>query len=93
MSKVEQNIKEKSLKNSYRLDKDQDGKVTVTIKPLMEDILVHLDFLKQIDTKNFDEFDKSELNQKITALHNFYTFLGALLTEYRLSEMQQDANQ
>lgn len=92
MSKVEQNIKKRNLKNSYQLSKDNDGRVTVTIKPLMEDILIHLDFLKQIDTKNFDHFDMSELNDKIKALHSFYTFLGALLTEYRLNEMQ-DASQ
>ena len=72
------------MNTTYKLEKDVDGTLWVTVKELMVDVKDALDKLSKLEDPRLEEVDKKELNAKIVGLHAIYTFLGALVTEQTL---------
>jgi len=74
----------KEMNTTYKLNKDDNGVLWVTVKELMTDIKDALDKISNLDDPRLMEVDKKELDAKIVGLHAIYTFLGALVTEQTL---------
>ena len=72
--------------NRYQLVKAEDGIVWCPIQPLMLDIQENLDKLKTIV---YDGDDKRELDMRILGLEAIGSFLGALLTEQKLTDLRE----
>lgn len=73
--------------NRYVLHKAEDGIVWVSIQPLMQDVLQALDNAKNIDIKNLDDSDKRGVDFTVLSMEAVYQFLGSLLTEANLQEL------
>ena len=74
------------MQETYKLQRDVDGVVWVSIQPLMDDIRDALKKITDLDDPRMIEVDHKELNLKILGLQSIYTFLGALMTEQTLVE-------
>jgi hypothetical protein len=81
------------MNTTYKLEKDSDGTLWVTVKELMVDVKDALDKLSQLEDPRLEEVDKKELNAKILGLHAIYTFLGALVTEQTLIDKKKEFSQ
>ena len=77
------------MKNSYTLERRDDGHVWVNIQPLMNDIQKNYDSLLEMDISKFTEDDLNVLELKKLGMHSIYQFLGALAFEYRLKEERE----
>lgn len=73
--------------NRYQLVKAEDGTVWVSIQPLMHDVSDNLDKLKTIV---YEGDDKRELDMRILGLEAIGSFLGALLTEQKLTDLRKE---
>jgi len=72
------------MSNTYKLKKDENGILWVTVNELMHDVKQALTDLSNIDDPRLLPSDKIELDKKILGLHAIYTFLGALQQEQTL---------
>ena len=77
------------MQETYKLQRDNDGVVWVSIQPLMDDIRDALKKITDLDDPRMIEVDHKELNLKILGLQSIYTFLGALMTEQTLVEKKE----
>lgn len=80
------------MQETYKLQRDVDGVVWVSIQPLMDDIRDALKKITDLDDPRMIEVDHKELNLKILGLQSIYTFLGALMTEQTLVEKKDRLN-
>jgi len=78
------------MNTTYKLEKDDNGILWVTVKELMTDIKDALDKISNLDDPRLIEVDKKELDAKIVGLHAIYTFLGALVTEQTLIDKKAE---
>lgn len=78
------------MNNTYKLHKDIDGVLWVSVKELMNDIKTALDGMTNLNDPRLIEVDKKELDTKIIGLHAIYTFLGALVTEQTLIDKKKE---
>lgn len=78
------------MNNTYKLHKDTDGVLWVSVKELMNDIKTALDGMTNLNDPRLIEVDKKELDTKIIGLHAIYTFLGALVTEQTLIDKKKE---
>lgn len=78
------------MNNTYKLHKDIDGVLWVSVKELMNDIKTALDGISNLNDPRLIEVDKKELDTKIIGLHAIYTFLGALVTEQTLIDKKKE---
>jgi hypothetical protein len=76
------------MKTTYTLER-VDSITTVTVEPLMNDVLDALNKMKQIKDDMLDDTDKQQLRLKIIGLEAIYTFLGGLVTEQNLVELRK----
>ena len=74
------------IEYTYRLAKDQDGELLVTVKPLMNDIEKSIHKMMDIPIESLTEQDKEIFNLKILGLKTIYEFLGALVQEQTLKD-------
>jgi hypothetical protein len=76
------------MNTTYSLERKNDI-TTVTVEPLMNDVLDALNKMKQIKDDMLDDTDKQQLRLKIIGLEAIYTFLGGLVTEKNLEELRK----
>jgi len=74
------------IEYTYRLAKDQDGELLVTVKPLMNDIEKSIHKMMDIPIESLTQEDKEIFNLKILGLKTIYEFLGALVQEQTLKD-------
>ena len=74
------------IEYTYRLAKDQDGELLVTVKPLMNDIEKSIHKMMDIPIESLTTEDKEIFNLKILGLKTIYEFLGALVQEQTLKD-------
>lgn len=88
----QQYTKRKSPKNNYQLKRDEQDIVWVSIQPLMRDVTEHIKLLSDLDISNLDKFDQRDYDIKLLGLNSIYSFLGALMQEIELKELQEKQN-
>lgn len=74
------------IEYTYRLAKDQDGELLVTVKPLMNDIEKSIHKMMDIPVESLTDENKEIFNLKILGLKTIYEFLGALVQEQTLKD-------
>ena len=74
------------IEYTYRLAKDQDGELLVTVKPLMNDIEKSIHKMMDIPIESLTDENKEIFNLKILGLKTIYEFLGALVQEQTLKD-------
>ena len=80
------------IEYTYRLAKDQDGELLVTVKPLMNDIEKSINQMMDITIDTLTQEDKEIFNLKILGLKTIYEFLGALVQEQTLKDAARELN-
>jgi len=78
------------MNTTYKLNKDENGCLWVSVKELMVDVKDALDKLSKLDSPELTTDDKKDLNFKILGLQSIYTFLGALVTEQTLIDKKAE---
>jgi len=74
---------------NYKLVKAEDGIVWVSIQPLMNDVKVALENAKNINTDDMLDNEKTGVDFTILSMEAVYNFLGSLLTEQGLKDLQE----
>jgi hypothetical protein len=74
------------LEYSYKLSKDENGELLVTVKPLMNDIEKSINQMMEIETEDLSEENQRIFDLKILGLKTIYEFLGALVQEQYLKD-------
>ena len=75
------------METTYKL-KRFDTDIYVSVRPLMADIENILAALEKLPTENLSERDMNELKLRKIGLQAIHTFMGALLTEFQINELQ-----
>jgi hypothetical protein len=78
------------IEYTYRLAKDQDGELLVTVKPLMNDIETSIQQMMDIPIDTLTQEDKEIFNLKILGLKTIHEFLGALVQEQTLKDAARE---
>jgi hypothetical protein len=78
------------IEYTYRLAKDQDGELLVTVKPLMNDIETSIQQMMNIPIDTLTNEDKEIFNLKILGLKTIHEFLGALVQEQYLKDAARE---
>ena len=78
------------LEYSYKLIKNEDGELLVTVKPLMNDIEKSIHAMMELNVDELSDDAKQLFDLKILGLKTIYQFLGALLQEQQLKDMGQE---
>lgn len=81
-----------SEQNNYKLVRDEQDTVWVSVQPLMTDVAEHIKLLSELDIAHLEDFDQREYDIKLLGLNAIYGFLGALMTEIQLKEKQEEQN-
>ena len=74
------------LEYSYKLIKDENGELLVTVKPLMSDIEKSINQMMEMDVTELSEDNQRRFDLKILGLKTIYEFLGALQQEQFLKD-------
>jgi len=74
------------LEYTYKLTKDENGELLVTVKPLMNDIEKSIFSMMEIDIDTLPDNEKEIFNLKILGLKTIHEFLGALVQEQYLKD-------
>jgi hypothetical protein len=74
------------LEYSYKLIKDENGELLVTVKPLMSDIEKSINQMMEMDVTELSEDNQRLFDLKILGLKTIYEFLGALQQEQFLKD-------
>ena len=80
------------IEYTYRLAKDIDGELLVTVKPLMNDIEKSIHQMMDIPIETLSDKDKEIFNLKILGLKTIHEFLGALVQEQTLKDLAKELN-
>ena len=78
------------IEYTYRLAKDQDGVLLVTVQPLMDDIEKSIQQMMDIPIDTLTDEDKEIFNLKILGLKTIHEFLGALVQEQFLKDAARE---
>jgi hypothetical protein len=78
------------IEYTYRLAKDQDGVLLVTVQPLMDDIEKSIHQMMDIPIDTLTDEDKEIFNLKILGLKTIHEFLGALVQEQFLKDAARE---
>ena len=74
------------IQYTYKLSKDNNGELLVTVKPLMNDIEKSIHKMVEIPIDTLSDKDKEIFNLKILGLKTIHEFLGALVQEQTLKD-------
>ena len=74
------------IQYSYKLYRDTDKELVVTVDPLVKDIEISLEKMMDIDTTELSDDNKHLFEMKILGLRTIHQFLGALQQENYLKE-------
>ena len=75
------------IETNYKLKRDDDGIVWVTLQPLLQDVKSALDNAKHIDTSNMDKDEKRGVDFTILAMESVHNFITSLLQEQSVREL------
>lgn len=78
------------IEYSYKLTKDEDGELLVTVKPLMSDIERSINQMMEMDVSELSEDNQRIFDLKILGLKTIYEFLGALVQEQYLKDTKDE---
>ena len=78
------------IETNYKLKRDDDGIVWVTLQPLLQDVKSALDNAKHIDTSNMDKDEKRGVDFTILAMESVHNFITSLLQEQSVRELVQN---
>lgn len=71
---------------TYKLIRQTDGTLLVTVQPLMQDIENSIKQMMEIDVSALSKDDKQVFDLKILGLKTVYEFLGSLVQEQVLKD-------
>jgi hypothetical protein len=74
------------IEYSYKLYRDDDEELVVTVDPLVKDIEVSLEKMMEMDIEELSDENKQIFEMKILGLRTIHQFLGALQQENYLKE-------
>lgn len=74
------------IEYSYKLYRDTDEQLVVTVDPLVKDIETSLEKMMDIDTTDLSDDNKHLFEMKLLGLRTIHQFLGALQQENYLKE-------
>lgn len=74
------------IEYSYKLYRDTEEQLVVTVDPLVKDIEISLEKMMDIDTTDLSDDNKHLFEMKLLGLRTIHQFLGALQQENYLKE-------
>ena len=74
------------IEYSYKLYRDDDEQLVVTVDPLVKDIEVSIQAMMDMDIEELSDENKQIFEMKILGLRTIHQFLGALQQEQYLKE-------
>jgi hypothetical protein len=74
------------IEYTYKLYRDTDEQLVVTVDPLMQDIEVSLEKMMEMNIDELSDDNKYAFEMKIMGLRTIHQFLGALQQENYLKE-------
>ena len=74
------------IEYSYKLYRDDENQLVVTVDPLVKDIEVSLEKMMDMPTDQLSDDDKHLFEMKILGLRTIHQFLGALQQEQYLKD-------
>lgn len=78
------------IEYSYKLYRDNEKQLVVTVDPLVKDIEISLEKMMDIDTTELSDDNKHLFEMKILGLRTIHQFLGALQQEQYLKEYKTE---
>jgi type I restriction-modification system DNA methylase subunit len=78
------------LEYTYKLIKNEQGELLVTVKPLMQDVEKSIHAMMEMNIDELSEDNKRLFELKILGLKTVYEFLGALVQEQTLKDYGQE---
>ena len=77
------------IEYTYKLYRDDDEQLVVTVDPLVKDIEVSIEALMNMNVDDLSDDNKQIFEMKILGLRTIHQFLGALQQEQYLKEYKQ----
>ena len=77
------------IEYTYKLYRDDDEQLVVTVDPLVKDIEVSLEKMMSMNVDDLSDDNKHIFEMKILGLRTIHQFLGALQQEQYLKEYKQ----
>ena len=74
------------IEYTYKLYRDDDEQLVVTVDPLVKDIEVSIEAMMNMDVEDLNEENRHIFEMKILGLRTIHQFLGALQQENYLKE-------
>ena len=81
------------IEYTYKLYRDSEQQLVVTVDPLVKDIETSLEKMMDIDTSELSDDNKHLFEMKILGLRTIHQFLGALQQENYLKEYKAGITQ
>ena len=78
------------IEYSYKLYRDNEKQLVVTVDPLVKDIEISLEKMMDIDTTELSDDNKHLFEMKLLGLRTIHQFLGALQQEQYLKEYKTE---
>jgi hypothetical protein len=77
------------IEYTYKLYRDDDEQLVVTVDPLVKDIEVSIEAMMNMNVDDLSDDNKQIFEMKILGLRTIHQFLGALQQEQYLKEYKQ----
>ena len=77
------------IEYTYKLYRDDDEQLVVTVDPLVKDIEVSIEAMMNMNVDDLNDDNKQIFEMKILGLRTIHQFLGALQQEQYLKEYKQ----
>jgi hypothetical protein len=77
------------IEYTYKLYRDDDEQLVVTVDPLVKDIEISLEKMMSMNVDDLSDDNKHIFEMKILGLRTIHQFLGALQQEQYLKEYKQ----
>ena len=77
------------IEYTYKLYRDDDDQLVVTVDPLVKDIELSIEALMEMNVDELSDENKQIFDLKILGLRTIHQFLGALQQENYLKEYKQ----
>lgn len=78
------------IEYSYKLYRDNDEQLVVTVDPLVKDIEVSIEKMMDMNVEELSDDNKHLFEMKILGLRTIHQFLGALQQEQYLKEYKTE---
>jgi hypothetical protein len=78
------------IEYSYKLYRDDDEELVVTVDPLVKDIEISIEKMMDMNVDDLSDDNKHMFEMKILGLRTIHQFLGALQQEQYLKEYKSE---